>query len=187
MTSRTRFLSALTLVLLATAPLLANEEAAADPGWGPAIAKFINFAILATVVGYFAKGPFGAYLSTRSSTIKKDLVDAKTLRAQAEQQLADVRQRLAKLPGELAELKQRGEEELAAEKVRLASATAAERQRLLEQTRREIALQSRLARRELVEHGIDLSMTLAKQRIQSSITSEDQTRLIDRYATGVQA
>ncbi len=171
-------------MLIASTPLFAAEEAA-NPGWAPTIAKLINFAILAAVVVYFARGPLGDYLRTRSTTIRKDLVDSKALRADAEQQLAGVRQRLSLLPGELAEMKRRGEEELAAEKVRLAEATAHERRRLIDQTRREIELQSRLARRDLVQHSVELSMALARTRIQKDITSDDQARLIDRYATEV--
>ncbi len=187
LTHRTRLLCALALMLLAATPLLASEEAAADPGWAPAIAKFINFAILASVVVYFGRSPIADYLRTRSTTIRKDLVDSKTLRAEAEQQLAAVRQRLSVLPGELADMKRRGEEELATEKVRLAEATAHERQRLIDQTRREIELQSRLARRTLVEHGVELSISLARTRIQEDITPDDQARLIDRYASSTPA
>lgn len=187
MTQRSRFLCALALMLIAATPLLANEEGAVDAGWAPAIAKIVNFAILAAGVVYFGRGPIGEYLRTRSTTIRKDLVDSKTLRSEAEQQLAAVRQRLSVLPGELAEMKRRGEEELAAEKVRLADATASERQRLIDQTRREIDLQLRLARRDLVQHSVDLSMTLARTRIQKDITAEDQARLIDRYAASTPA
>jgi F-type H+-transporting ATPase subunit b len=188
---RTRLLCALTLVLVAVAlvsPVFANDaEGAAAESWAPTIAKIINFSVLAAAVWYFGRSPIADYLSGRAAGIKKDLVDAKTLRATAEQQLAGVKDRLAKLPGELAALKTQGEQELAAEKVRLAEATVTERQRLIEQTRREIDLQSRLARRALVEHGVDLSMSLAKARIEKNMTAEDQARLVDRYAAGVRS
>lgn len=190
-THRTRLLCALTLVLVAgalTSPVFANEAAGAEGNsWAPTIAKIINFSILAAVVWYFGRSPIADYLRGRADGIKKELVDAKFLRATAEQQLAGVQDRLAKLPGDLAALKTQGEQELADEKVRLVTATATERQRLVEQTRREIDLQSRLARRALVEHGVDLSMSLAKARIEKNITAEDQTRLVDRYAAGVRS
>lgn len=190
-THRTRLLCALTLAFVAIAlvsPVLASDaEGAEGNSWAPTIAKIINFSILAAAVWYFGRSPIADYLRGRAEGIKKDLVDAKSLRATAEQQLAGVKDRLAKLPGELAALKAQGEQELAAEKVRLADATATERQRLIEQTRREIDLQSRLARRALVEHGVELSMSLAKTRIEKNITAEDQTRLVDRYAAGVRS
>ena len=187
MTNRIRLFCALAVMLLAASPLFAAEGGAAEPGWAPSIAKFINFCLLAAIIIYFGRGSIGEYLRTRSATIRKELVDSKALRAEAEQQLAGVKQRLALLPGELEEMKRRGKDELAAEKVRLAEATAHERQRLLDQTRRDIELQSRLARRDLVQHSVELSIALARTRIETGITPEDQARLIDRYAAGVRA
>ena len=73
------------------------------------------------------------------------------------------------------------------ERVRLTDATARERQNVLDRTRREIDLQFRVAHRALVEHTADLSMRLARTRIERDITPDDQRRLIDRYATEVRA
>jgi len=185
MTHRSRLLSALATMLFVAmfaAPLMANTEGADANSWKPTIAKIFNFTLLAAGVYFFGKKMgVGDYLATRSATIRKDLVDAKQLRADAEQQLATVRTKLAALPAELSALKQRGNEELAAEKVRLAEATAGERARVQEQTRREIELSSRLARRDLMTHSVDLSMKLARARIERDITPEDQARLIEGY------
>ena len=188
MTHRSRLLSALTTMfgvvgyaVAFAAPLMASEEGAAAESWAPTIARILNFAILAGGLYYFLGRTVSDYLRTRSETIRKDLVDAKTLRSEAESQLTGVRARLAALPGELSELKQRGYEELAAEKVRLANATAAERTRVQEQTRREIELTSRLASRDLMLHGVDLSMKLARARIERDITPEDQARLVEDF------
>ena len=77
MTHRYRLLCALALTLLAATPAFANEGGAEAVGWAPSIAKFTNFAALAAIVVYFGKGPIGEYLRTRSTTIRKDLVDSK--------------------------------------------------------------------------------------------------------------
>ena len=103
MTPRNRFLCALALLVLAAVPVFASEEAAADPGWGPSIAKFVNFAVLAAGVAYFARGPISDYLRSRATTIKKDLVDAKALRFANEQTTAEAAaacsaDRLLKMP-----------------------------------------------------------------------------------------
>ena len=188
MTHRFRLRSALTTMCVVvvfgvafSTPLMAAEGAAAAESWAPTIARIINFAILAGGLYYMLGRTVSDYLRTRSETIRKHLVDAKTLRSEAEGQLAGVRTRLAALPDELRELTARGDEELAAEKIRLANATASERTRVQEQTRREIELTSRLARRDLMLHGVDLSMKLARARIERDITAEDQTRLVDGY------
>lgn len=185
MTHRTRLLSGLATILMIvvafTAPLMANEEGAAADSWAPTIARIINFTILAGGLYYLVGKTVSQYLRTRSETIRKDLIDAKTLRSEAESVLTGVRTRLSALPAELAAMKQRGSEELAAEKVRLAEATAAERARVQEQTRREIELTSRVARRDLMTHGVELSMKLARTRIERDITAEDQARLVGDF------
>lgn len=169
------------MIVVFAAPLMANTEGAEADSWGPTIARIFNFAILAGGLYYFAGKSMADYLRSRSETIRKDLVDAKQLRSDAEQQLAGVRTRLAALPAELSAMKQRGSEELAAEKVRLAEATAAERARVLELTRREIDTTSRVARRDLMTHAVDLSMNLARTRIERDITAEDQARLVGDF------
>jgi F0F1-type ATP synthase membrane subunit b/b' len=88
---------------------------------------------------------------------------------------------MASLPGELELLRTRGQQEIAAEELRIEQAAAAERERLLEQTRREIDLQLRIAQRELVEHASNLAVGLATERIKKDITPADQGRLVERY------
>ena len=140
-----------------------------------------NFIIFVGVIYYFANQPLKDYLAGRSASIRKDLVDAAELKATATAQLATIEQRLQALPGELDTLRNRGAEEIKAEEARIAAAAAADRERLLEQTRREIELQVRLAKKEILEHAADLSVQLATERIKNEVTPEDQARLVDRY------
>ncbi len=177
------------LAVLAMAPdvLLAAAADGEDSGWSSTVAKAVNLAVLIAVLAYFLKTPIVGYLRTRRETIRKDLVDAASLRAVAEQQLADVRTRLSTLPAEVDALRRRGQDELAAERERLADATVREKAKVLDRTQREIDSQLRSARRQLTEHAAELTMTLARKRIERDITPEDQARLIDRYASEVRA
>lgn len=151
-------------------------------GWGATIAKMVNFAILAGVLVYFLRAPLTDYLNGRIGKVREDLVTAAQTREAASRQLAEIDARLKALPTEIEALKARGAEDLAAERVRIAQAAETERQRLLEQTRREIEMRLRLARRELVELTADLAVRVAADRIERSITADDQARLLDRYA-----
>lgn len=169
-----------TATILATPPHPAGGE-----GWWPMIAKLLNFVALVAILVYFLRPHVSAYFTSRSESIRRELVDAATLRTSAEQQLAAVRARAASLPAELEALKRRGQEELAAERVRMQEATAREREQLVERTRRDIDRQFRVARRALFEHTAERATELAKARIARQITPDDQARLIDRYATGV--
>jgi F-type H+-transporting ATPase subunit b len=144
-----------------------------------------NFVVFLGVIYYFGNKPFAEYLSSRSSTIRKDLVEAAELKATATRQLAEIEQKLQALPGEVTSLRSRGADEITAEEQRIATAAIADRERLLEQTRREIDLQVRLAKREILEHAADLSMQLATERIKKEVTPEDQARLVDRYLSQV--
>ncbi|HYB97057.1 MAG TPA: hypothetical protein VEC39_18945 [Vicinamibacterales bacterium] len=140
-----------------------------------------NFIIFVGVLYYFFNKPFKEYLANRSATIRKDLVEAAELRTTATSQLAQIEQKLQALPGEVSALRARGADEIKAEEQRIAAAAAADRERMLEQTRREIDLQVRLAKKEILEHAADLSLQLATERIRNEVTPADQDRLVDRY------
>jgi len=144
-----------------------------------------NFIILVGVLHYFLNQPLKDYLAGRGSAIRKDLVEAATLKATATAQLAAIEQKLQALPGELSALRTRGAEEIKFEEKRIAAAAAADRGRMLEQTRREIDLQVRLAKKEILEHAADLSVQLATERIKKEVTPADQDRLVDRYLSQV--
>lgn len=163
---------------VAHAPDAAGHHAAslADFFW-----PVVNFAILCGVLYYFLRSPLTAYLKDRAESIRRDLVEAASLRAAATAQLEDIDRKLKALPGEIAALRARGQAETAAEEQRIAQQAAAERDRLIDQARREIDLQVRLARRALTEHAADLAVRLAHERLAAGITAADHARLIDRY------
>jgi F-type H+-transporting ATPase subunit b len=182
------------LLLVAMAIMLADPAFAAEGGHHEqSIGEMIlgmgwpiaNFIIFCGVIYYFGNGPLKEYLATRSATIRKDLVEAAELKASATAQLATIEQKLQALPGELSALRTRGAEEIAAEEKRIAAAAEAERERLLEQTRREIDLQVRLAKKDILEHAADLSVQLAAEKLKKEITAADQSRLVDQYLTQV--
>lgn len=157
-----------------------------EEGILPTVARLFNFAILVGVLVYFLKSPIAAYLNSRSTQIRHDLVTAAEMRAAATAQLAEIDRRLRSLPGELEALKTRGAEDVRTEKIRIAEAAAAERERLIEQTRREIDMRLRIARRDLVEHAAELAVHVARERIARSITTDDQLRMLDRYTRQLQ-
>jgi F-type H+-transporting ATPase subunit b len=159
----------------------AEEHPAEHGGFSALLWPTANFAILAFARWWFLRQPIGVHLTDRHQSIRKDLVEAANVKAAAAAQLVEIERKLQALPGELEALKRRGAEEIAAEEQRIAALADAERERLLEQTRREIDLQVRLAKRALVDHAAELSVQLAGERIQKTITPADQNRLVDRY------
>jgi F-type H+-transporting ATPase subunit b len=158
-----------------------------DPGWMPTVWKAANFVLLIGLLGYFLRAPINGYLDGRIARVREDLVTAAQTRETAVRQLAEIDAKLAALPGEIAALKTRGAEDLVAERARIEQAAQAERQRVLEHTRREIDMRLRVAKRELLELAANLAVNVAAERIRTTITPDDQTRLVDRYASQLQA
>ena len=158
----------------------AAEEQHGESPWAFA-GKLFNFAVLAGLLVYFLREPLRTYLTGRGTQIRADLVTAAAMKEDAARQITEIDAKLKQLPGELDALRERGQREIAAEQARIEQAAEAERNRLLEQTRREIGLQLRAARRDLVTHAADLAVQVARERIRSRITTEDQRRLLDRY------
>jgi F-type H+-transporting ATPase subunit b len=158
------------------------DAAHEDPGWFPVIAKAVNFALLVGILTYFLRAPVAGYLNGRIGKVREDLVTAKQTRETAVRQLAEIDAKLAALPAEIAALKKRGAEDVVAERARIEQDALVERQRVLEHTRREIDMRLRVAKRELLELAANLAVNVASERIRTSITPDDQARLVDRYA-----
>lgn len=145
------------------------------------VARLFNFAVLVGVLVYFLRSPIKTYLVDRGRQIRADLVKATEMRVSAAAQMTSIERKMAALPGELDALRAQGAGEVAAEEARIRQAAEAERARLLDQARREIDAQLKLAERQLVAHTADLAVSVAAARVKSTITAEDQARLVDQY------
>jgi F-type H+-transporting ATPase subunit b len=157
-----------------------HEASLADLLWPTA-----NFAIMVAVLVYLLRVPLTTYLADRSTGIRKDLVDAATLKASATAQLSEIDQKMRALPGELASLRARAEAEIQAEEQRIAQQAVADRDRLVEQARKQMDVQVRMARRELTEHAANLAVDLATRTVEHDTTADDHARLVDRYVSQV--
>lgn len=157
----------------------ATEEAA--DGLLEAIARVVNFAVLAAVLVYLFRSPLVAHLAARRDAIRADLAEARRTQEAAARQLEAVEAQLRRLPQDIEALKARGLAEIAQEEQRLAEAAEAERRRILDRARREVELALRVARRELVEFAADRAVAAATARIRQALTPADQERLIARY------
>lgn len=164
-----------------------SSEAKHGGGLVDVIARVVNFAILAGTLVYLLRSPLATYIADRGTQIRRDLVDAAQMKESAARQIEEIDRKMAALPRELDALREQGAQEIEAEEARIRAAAAAERGRLLEQARREIELQVKVAERELVAHAADLAVGVAADRIASSITDEDQRRLVDRYVSQLRA
>jgi F0F1-type ATP synthase membrane subunit b/b' len=163
----------------------AAGEAHHEESIWPFVGKIFNFVVLVGGLVYLMRKPFAEYLTRRGGELRAELSAAEALKAEATAKIAEIDARMKTLPAELEALGARGRADIAAEEQRIRELAAAEKQRLLEQAAREIDLRVRAARRELVEHAADLTIDVARTKIQSEITDADRSRLVDRYLSQV--
>ncbi len=159
----------------------AHREEPHEDGLVSIVARLVNFGVLAGSLVYLLRSPLAGYLANRRAQIQSDLVNAAEMKQAAAAQIEEIDRKMKALPGDLEALRKQGGEEIAAEEARIQAAASAERERLLEQARREIDLQVKVAERELVSHAADLAVGVATARIKTTITADDQERLVDRY------
>ena len=144
-----------------------------------------NFIIFVGVLYYFLNQPLRDYLATRGSLDSQGSRRGGRAPRRRRRATRDHRTEAQGASRRTGELRTRGAEEIKAEEARIAAQAAADRDRLLEQTRREIDLQVRLAKKEILEHAANLSVQLASERIKKEVTPADQERLVDRYLSQV--
>jgi len=162
----------------------AGAEAHEESIW-PFVGKIFNFVVLVGGLVYLVRKPFAEYLTRRGGELRGELSAAEALKAEATAKIAEIDARMKSLPAELEALGARGRADIAAEEQRIRELAATEKQRLLDQAAREIDQRVRLAKRELVEHAADLTIDVARTKIQSEITDADRSRLVDRYLSQV--
>jgi F0F1-type ATP synthase membrane subunit b/b' len=153
--------------------------------WGALAARVFNFTALAGTLIYFLRSPLLTFLAARRAEIRAALVKAAELSAKSARHLAEVERRMAALPAEIDALRARGAADVAAEEKRIAAEAEADRVRLTEQAKRQIDLQLRVAKRELIAHAADLAVKLATERIRLTIRDDDQRRLVEAYLSHV--
>jgi F-type H+-transporting ATPase subunit b len=162
----------------------AEGEAHEESIW-PLVGKIFNFVVLVGGLVYLLRKPFAEYLTRRGGELRSELSAAEALKAEATAKIAEIDARMKTLPAELEALGARGRADIVAEEQRIRELAATEKQRLLDQAAREIETRVRAAKRELVEHAADLTIDVARTKIQNEITDADRSRLVDRYLSQV--
>jgi len=125
----------------------------------------LNFAILAAVIVVISKSKLPAMFRTRTGEIQRGILEARKASADANQRLADIEARLARLDSEVAGMRALAEQEAALEEARINQAAEDEQKRIVEGAESEIAAAAKMARRELKAYAADLAVSLAEKRI----------------------
>ncbi len=142
--------------------------------------EVLNFAVLALAVGGFLLKTLPKTFRDRTSAIQKDLSDARSATEQASVRLNSVEERLARLDGQIAEMKAQSEKDALAEEQRFRAAAEEEKSKILAVAEVEIASATQQAQRQLQQYAASLAIEQAARRL--VITAETDRMLIRNFA-----
>ncbi|HTU34770.1 MAG TPA: ATP synthase F0 subunit B [Candidatus Acidoferrum sp.] len=143
----------------------------------------LNFVVVALVVIWAARKCLPGMFMSRTAGIQKAILEAKKSSEEARNRLAEVEQRLMRLDGEIARMRDAADKEAAAEEIRIQASVAEEAARIVEGARQEIASAAKSARRQLTAYAAELAVGLAQKQIHID-PSSDRT-LVHNFAEGL--
>jgi F0F1-type ATP synthase membrane subunit b/b' len=172
--------------LSTTLLFFAQETAAAHPWYnypGFEAWKFFNLLLFILALVFILRRPIGASMRARREAIRKELMRAQEERNAAMAKLEEVNARLARLHEEVATVRAQAEQEAAQERERIARTTEEDVRKLREQAQREIESAGKAARVELRRYAAEQSVELAEQLIRRDLRHDDDERLMRDYIT----
>jgi F-type H+-transporting ATPase subunit b len=139
-----------------------------------------NFAVLALLVGYGLLKVLPKTFKDRTSSIQKQLVDARTATEQASIRLSGVEERLSHLDAQIAEMKAQAERDSVADEARIKASVEEETKKILAAADREIAAASMHAQRDLQRYAAELAIEQAAKKL--VISAETDRLLVQNFA-----
>lgn len=166
-------------LFLASGMLQAAEEQA-HGGLNLFLGQVINFLVLFGGLAYLLRKPLLEYLGRKAEEIAGLLDRSEKDKQEAKQRLEQTQARLQSLAAEVQLIKEEARQEALREKERLLQEAAFEAERLKKLAREEIDSLVQASRRELKAYAIELSVTLAEQRIKQKMSPELHRKMIER-------
>lgn len=158
-----------------------KHEEAAEPemtGW-----KWANFAILAAGIGFLLVKKGGPFFASRSAEIRKGIIEAEKLRADAEARAAAMDAKLASLGAEVEAMRTSAKQEAAQEGERIRLETAREVSKIQTHAETEIASALKAAQIDLKVHSAQLAIDLARKKVRERMTPADQDALVQNFVS----
>jgi F-type H+-transporting ATPase subunit b len=159
-----------------TAEQAAEEENEHYIGW-----KWLNFGILVLVLGYLISKSAPAFFRSRSEAIQRDLEEAGRLRQEAEARVARIEVRMSSLDREIQDVRQEAQSVMAKERDRMVKDADQQMTRMRAQAEQDIESLSNHATQQIRAEAAELAVQLAEQRIQSKMTNQQESELVDRF------
>ena len=150
------------------------------------IFKWINFAIVAGLVGWVFLKLTPPVFRKNAETIGAAISKATAAKAEADRRLREAEEKLARLEQEVAQLRATSQREMAAEADRLRAATENDIQRVALAANAEIEASERAARLELKATAANLAVDEAEALLSRELTPKVQESLVASFVKSLE-
>lgn len=132
-----------------------------------------NFAVIAGLLAWTMKKFLPGLFRGRTASIQKAMQEAHAASEDANRRLAEIEMRLARLDGEIGEMRGAAEMEAQAEEERIKSGTAEDVRKVVQSAEQEISAAAKAARRELQAFAADLVVTMAEKQVKVDAATDE--------------
>jgi F-type H+-transporting ATPase subunit b len=139
-----------------------------------------NFLVLAVLVGWFLLKTLPKTFRDRTSSIQKNLVDARTATEEASARLRSVEERLSKLDEQIAALRAQADKDSALDEQRIRASVEEDKQKIISAAEQEIVAATALAHRQLQQYAAELAIDQAQRKL--VVTAETDRLLVQSFA-----
>jgi|GEM_PF-182686 len=149
--------------------------------------RVVNFVVLALLLIKFAAKPLGDSLSQRRQKVRDEIEGLEARRQEAEKAYQELVAKLAGIEKDIKEIVDRAVVQAEKERARIIEAAEKSATDITRQS--EMAVQKELldAKRLLRDEVADRAAAMAEKIIKSSLTRDDQIRIVDQYLSKVEA
>jgi F-type H+-transporting ATPase subunit b len=171
--------------MLAAIPLAAeaareeNSNFLVSPSVGLMIWLLLAFFVTLFILRKYAFPQIGAALDRRQRAIEESIDAADRTRKEADELLAEYRQRLTDARAQADEIVEKAERAGDVAEREALDAAKAKREELLEQTKRDIESETRRAIQEIRREVADLTVAATEKVTRKTLSGEDQKRLVE--------
>ena len=160
-------------------PIPSSGSFLITPNVGLMVWVLVIFLICLWVLRRYVFPVIGQTLDRRAQSIAGEIDAAENLRRQADEVLAEYRQRLAEARSQADEIVARARQAGEAQQKEAIATARAERERLLEQTRRDVEAETRRAIDAIRREVADLTVLATEKVTGKLLTDADQRRLVE--------
>ena len=147
--------------------------------------KWINFALVAIGLLWLFGKVLPPIFRKRSDEIGAAIKKATEVRIEADRQLKEAEQKLAKLEQEVAQLRAQAQHEAAAEAERIRTSTLSDAEKIEAAAEAEIEAAERAARLELKALAANLAVDGAESQLAKQLTPKAQEALVSAFVKGL--